>query len=209
MSHGSAPPVCVTGYHGTTRKDAESILANGFEIREKPHHWLGQGVYFWQDAPHRASQWALEDAKRRRLKPDVAVLRVQIQLEDCIDLLDISWFSMIRACYWLYRAKCERCGVALPPQEGIKIASSSPLFTKSDEHGGLWKLLGSPHRLDCDVVDYAVWYLTEKENMKVGCIRSVFLEGERLYEESHLYDKAHVQVAVRDLNLISNTPEII
>lgn len=42
----------VCGYHGTTLARADAILENGqFQLSQNPWDWLGDGVYFWQDAP--------------------------------------------------------------------------------------------------------------------------------------------------------------
>ena len=48
----------VTGYHGTRKDAAERILAEGFKKSENDWEWLGHGVYFWQDGPARAKEWA-------------------------------------------------------------------------------------------------------------------------------------------------------
>ena len=44
----------VYGYHGTTKDVALEIKRNGFRASENAYDWLGDGVYFWQDAPSRA-----------------------------------------------------------------------------------------------------------------------------------------------------------
>ena len=46
------------GYHGTTAQDAQAILQSGFRPSTNRYDWLGDGVYFWQDAPARAWEWA-------------------------------------------------------------------------------------------------------------------------------------------------------
>jgi hypothetical protein len=48
----------VLGYHGTSRENAIRILNNGFRVSSNDYDWLGEGVYFFQDAPMRALQWA-------------------------------------------------------------------------------------------------------------------------------------------------------
>ena len=44
--------VGITGYHGTSSRHAESIAKNGLDpdkTHERLNHWLGQGVYFYED----------------------------------------------------------------------------------------------------------------------------------------------------------------
>jgi hypothetical protein len=48
----------VDGYHGTSRNAAEMIVSEGWKLSQNEYDWLGDGVYFWQDAPHRALEWA-------------------------------------------------------------------------------------------------------------------------------------------------------
>ena len=36
-------------YHGTDLKCAESIRTNGFVPRYSSEHWLGNGIYFFED----------------------------------------------------------------------------------------------------------------------------------------------------------------
>ena len=50
----------VYGYHGTSQTKAASILENGFLASDNDYDWLGTGIFFFQDAPIRAKQWAIE-----------------------------------------------------------------------------------------------------------------------------------------------------
>src|SRR5687767_808003 len=103
MSVGGTPReriVEVVGYHGTSRANAAAILDRataeplrpglGFEPRDWLGHWLGQGIYLWQDAPRRAQEWA-----RATHGADAAVLGalLYLPLNDCIDLFDVAWVS--------------------------------------------------------------------------------------------------------------------
>jgi hypothetical protein len=49
----------VYGYHGTSRTKAANILKQGFLASDNDYDWLGTGIYFFQDAPIRATQWAI------------------------------------------------------------------------------------------------------------------------------------------------------
>jgi hypothetical protein len=53
-----ATPIEIYGFHGTNIDSAKSILEKGFEQSQKRYDWLGDGIYFWQDAPERAWEWA-------------------------------------------------------------------------------------------------------------------------------------------------------
>jgi len=47
------------GHHGTHREFARSILASGFN-RSHGEQWFGDGVYFFEDDPVEAKNWAIK-----------------------------------------------------------------------------------------------------------------------------------------------------
>lgn len=74
-------PLKVYGYHGTNTDIASMIIDRGFNISFNDYDWLGTGVYFFQDAPLGAFQWA-----NFRYPENPAVIRSLIRLENCMDL---------------------------------------------------------------------------------------------------------------------------
>lgn len=169
----------VYGYHGTSRQAASTILCNGFRPSDNDYDWLGTGVYFFQDAPERAMQWATEQHPN-----NPAVIRSVIRLENCIDLLDINWFPIIREAYSLFVDEYRKINQPLPSQ--------NPERSKA-------------HRLDCAYFNYVVQEILEPQGQRIGAIRAIFLEGERVFPTSAIFDLAHVQIAVRDLSLIEES----
>jgi len=99
----------VRGFHGTSQALAESVLATGFHISQNEYDWLGDGIYFFQDAPQRARQWA-----EKKYASSPAVLSADITLEDCIDLLDTQWFNLISDSYNSFLDLLKRAGMELP-----------------------------------------------------------------------------------------------
>ena len=50
----------VYGYHGCCKSVADSILS-GLDVllsSDNDYDWLGTGIYFWEEAPARAYEWA-------------------------------------------------------------------------------------------------------------------------------------------------------
>jgi hypothetical protein len=156
------------GFHGTSAEAAQRILSAGFKISRNEYDWLGDGAYFFQDAPARALEWA-----RQRFGDDAAVLGAEIDLADCIDLLDIPWERAIVRAYERYVARLAKSGASAPRQTS------------------------GAHRLDRNVINYFVTGATA-EGMKVRSVRAVFPEGEPMFPGSALLTRAHVQIAVRD-----------
>lgn len=70
------------GYHGTSLTAAKRIIANGFEIREeRDDHWLGQGIYFFNEDIEQAELWALRRYHGRKsavIKADISIPRDKV-----------------------------------------------------------------------------------------------------------------------------------
>jgi len=71
-------------YHGCSAETAQIVLG-GFEflVRENSYDWLGPGVYFWENDPIRALQWAC--LPERKIERPTLVGAV-IDLGRCLDL---------------------------------------------------------------------------------------------------------------------------
>jgi hypothetical protein len=164
----------VRGFHGTSQDLARSILAIGFHVSRNDYDWLGDGIYFFQDAPQRAWEWAEE-----RFGHSAAVLAADILLEDCMDLLDRLWFHVLSDSYDAFLAHLKEAG------------REPPVQTRG------------AHRLDRAVINYVVGILAE-QGVRVRSVRAAFAEGSPVYPKSALFDKAHIQIAVRDPALIRN-----
>jgi hypothetical protein len=56
------------------------------------------------------------------------------------------------------------------------------------------------HRLDCAFFNFAIELISQAQ--RIDSIRAAFLDGERLFPSSAIFDLAHIQIAVRNPNLI-------
>ena len=83
-------PITVVGYHGTSKEFANKIIADGFQPSQESWDWLGNGVYFWQDAPLRAYAWA--EARY----PEPCVVATRITLARFVDLLDLAGMQTLK-----------------------------------------------------------------------------------------------------------------
>jgi hypothetical protein len=156
------------GFHGTSAEAARRILSSGFEVSRNEYDWLGDGAYFFQDAPARALEWA-----RQRFGADAAVIGAEIDLSDCIDLLDPQWHAVVRESYADLLERLERSGKLVPRQTT------------------------GAHRLDRAVINHTAGLL-EGRGLPARTVRAAFVEGEPLFSGSGLWSLAHIQIAVRD-----------
>lgn len=172
-----SPTIQVFGYHGTSTEKANTILSEGFRVSDNDYDWLGECVYFFQDAPYRAMQWATQQHPQ-----NPAVIRAVIQLDNCIDLLDIKWFPPLKIVYNSFREGYQRFERPLPKQ--------NPTLSKA-------------HRLDCAFFNYAT-ELLRSQRQEMEAIRAVFVEGENMFPSSAIFDLAHIQIAVKNTALIKD-----
>lgn len=168
----------ICGYHGTSTAKVTNILTNGFRQSDNDYDWLGTGIYFFQDAPLRAKQWATQ-----QYPENPAVIRALIRLDNCIDLFDVAWQPVLKNLYNSFVAQYRWTNRPLPKQ--------NPDRSKA-------------HRLDCAFFNF-VSEVIFSQGQSVESIRAAFMEGERLFPDSAIFDLAHVQIAIRNPTLIITT----
>jgi len=155
----------VRGYHGTRLGVAATILEmQANEPSRKPDNWLGSGAYYWEAGLRRAWIWA-----EHRYGKDAVVVSVNINLDQCLDLVDGAQHPLLQIAHELVRRDFERQNLKLPAN------------TKTQ------------HPLDCLVIDYVC------DVLKPGftTIRAPFEDGDPVYQGSRITSMAHVQICVK------------
>ncbi|BDI32281.1 hypothetical protein CCAX7_43320 [Capsulimonas corticalis] len=168
-------PQSIIGYHGCDLDIANRLL-NGepFHKSANDYDWLGSGVYFWEYAPYRAWDWA-----QKRYGDQAAVLRAEIVLGDCLNLLDTDYFSDLGSVYNKLAHAFASQGVALP----------------FNSRGA--------NRLDRIVIDKFCEEYTQGGG-DFDTVRSCFAEGAPLYDGSKILSLTHTQIAVRNAGCIQD-----
>jgi len=89
-------PLFVFGFHGCDRSVAEKVLAGDAELQpsDNGYDWLGTGIYFWENAPERALEWACAQNKK-----EPYVVGAIIQLSSCLNLMDTESTSVLNDTY--------------------------------------------------------------------------------------------------------------
>jgi hypothetical protein len=165
----------IRGYHGTSATHAAVILRDGFIRSDNDYDCLGDGVYFFEDGLAQASAWAT-----RAHPSEPAVVQADVRLEDCMDLKDsVGWVPLLAEAH----------------DEVLRVSREQDL--------PLPRQTGSTHRLDRMVVEVTVAIL-ERKGTPIRAVRAVFAEGAPAFPGSFLSEGFHVQVAVRDTDLIHN-----
>ena len=170
----------VLGYHGC---DASTVdkLVNGLEKQipsEKPHDWLGSGLYFWEDSYSRAWKWAQAEAKNPESNiQEPAVLGAVIDLGNCLNPIDAESLELVRSAHRAFLDICNISGLTPPQNKGKD-------FKARFLDRAVFETL---HRLRQD----------EKKD-PFDSVRAFFVEGEPLYENAGLRTLDHIQICVRN-----------
>lgn len=193
----------VFAFHGCDKSIADEVFNNQVRLKNSTntHDWLGHGVYFWQDDPARALDWAKNDVKAS----EPAVVGAVLHLGKCLDLLNFRTASYVKD---LHGSMCQNLadkGIVIP--RNLKKPGS-------DFFGG--------RGLDCAVIQYVHTVVEDsivdqmgidrgKSNAKkliqnhpdyYDSVRGMFPEGRELYENAGFREKNHIQICVRNPNCI-------
>ena len=182
-------PRSIIGYHGCDRRFAQELIAGRVDAAawlasEKDYDWLGHGVYFWEHAPGRAWQWAVE-----RHPGAEAVVAVEIRLGRCLDLGDTRAPLLLRAVYEEAKEAMELDGKELPSNVGGPDKKA--------------------RKLDCFILNRLMKSVDRGEVKMYQTIRCPFEEGEPAYPGSNIRVQSHVQIAVRDPRCLSRKVYLI
>lgn len=175
-------PAFVLGFHGCDVSVHDDVLKKGIELNQSTndYDWLGHGIYFWEQSPKRALEYA-EELKRnpRKSKHPIktpCVIGAIIDLSSCLNLLDSACIGVVKSAY-----------------EGYSLIT--PEDRRPTNKGGADLLL---RYLDCAVIQ-ALHGFTKG---KYDTVRGLFREGEPLYDGAGFFEKTHIQICVRNAECI-------
>jgi hypothetical protein len=125
----SKRPNLILGFHGCDKSIAEKVI-NGECLNESTndYDWLGHGIYFWQNSPERALEYANTAMGRPNstiTKPDV--VGAIIDLGNCLDLLEMNHIQEVKKAYIVF----EKIEIEDRPQNEL-IQDGFPMLRKLD-----------------------------------------------------------------------------
>lgn len=184
-------PSFALGFHGCDEALAEAVFAGQQTLRpsENEYDWLGHGIYFWENSPNRALQYARSLARHpRRSRGRVnkpAVVGAVIDLGSCLNLLDAESIHLVKQGYEQLAATFAIANKPLPANRAP--AGSNDLLLR---------------HLDCAVIEFAHALRAEKGQASFDSARAAFIEGDPLYKNAGFHEQAHIQICVRDTRRI-------
>lgn len=179
-------PSFVLGFHGCDKSTGEDILSGKIvhEYSENKYDWLGSGIYFWENDPNRARNWANEQCARKLIK-EPFIIGAVIDLKKCLNLLQIDALESLIPAYNFLNQTYKSSGYKN--------------FPRNKSLSGKDRLI---RNLDCAVIETLHRLNTELKEAPYDTVRGVFFEGKDLYPGAGFKEKNHIQICVRNRNCI-------
>lgn len=178
----------VLGFHGCDISVYDEVISHNQPLKESQNEydWLGHGIYFWEQNPQRAYEWAEILSKRPNSKIKTpAVIGAVIDLGYCLNLLDSASISVLKRQYELLKKEFELVGKDLPQNRNI--GSNKDLLLRN---------------LDCAVIQNLHYDRKTSGVQAFDSIRGLFIEGNQIYLESGFREKTHIQLCICNPNCI-------
>ena len=144
--------------------------------------WLADGIYFWEQNPQRALDYAQEVSmgdQYNKVKIKTAfVLGAIIELGHCLNLVEAESLNILDAAYQGLAKTNEEAGLKMP------------------------KTQGNIRKLDCAVISFIHESRRRTNEVPYDSIRSAFNEGLEIYPGASFTARNHIQICIRKHELI-------
>jgi hypothetical protein len=173
-------PLTIIGFHSCDKEVGLRIL-NGRDTllpSKNSWDWLGNGIYFWENDPLRAIEYASECSQRKQFNRipirTPFVVGAIIDLKNCFNLIEKESLSILNPHYNDLKKQCYDVG------KEISI---------NNQHN---------RALDCQVIQYIHQLNSSMNATPYDTVRCAFPEGEQAYPGSSITSRLHIQVCVRN-----------
>lgn len=177
-------PFQVTGFHSCDKEIGLKVLNGLAELNHSANKWdwLGEGIYFWEQNPLRALEYANESAQgdqfnKVRIKTPF-VLGAIIELGTCLNLIEPQSLVVLNEAYYEMVKVYEVAEKKMPVNKGNNRA------------------------LDCAVIKFVHQSRKEVNEPPYDTIRCAFTEGEEVYPGASFTSRGHIQICVLNDALI-------
>jgi hypothetical protein len=185
-------PGIVLGFHGCDESVGEALLCGKtkhLRASSNEYDWLGSGIYFWENDPKRAFEFAQEAVNNPHLTTGKIstpfVVGAVIDLGLCLNLLDRMALDEIVRAYDLLAKAHELAEIKLPENKGQDRGA------RYLDRAVLELLHESRTRMNSR-------RKTKGKFAPYDTVRGAFWEGGELYPNAGIGKKSHIQIAVRN-----------
>lgn len=174
------------GFHGCEKDLAQDIILKRKPMKpsENSYDWLGSGIYFWENDPFRAYEFA-RDVKGCA---EPFVIGAILDLGYCLDLTCRANVNLLTS-IWK--------NIVEPSYREGRLRANKPGRNKG-ENGELMLRF-----LDRFVIETLHKYNREKGYEEYDSVRAGFWEGDSIYPTAGFMEKSHIQICIRNYDCIS------
>jgi len=140
------------------------------------YHWLGTGIYFWEDDAVRALEWARSKQARGACE-DPFVVGAVIDLKRCLDFQLRENLNLLKDAYAAFAEERKGLGLELPVNRKARNDQSESKVLRFLDHA----VIETVHKV-----------------AEFDSVRGVFSEGEGIYPGSGILELTHSQLAIRN-----------
>jgi hypothetical protein len=176
-------PFQVIGFHSCD-KDVGLTVINGqaqLKPSNNPWDWLGEGIYFWEQNPDRALQYAVEAAIKKQVYAGNIktpfVIGAIIELGNCLNLIVPESVDAVKEAYSGLEKIYTEAGKKMPDNKDAN------------------------RKLDCAVFIHESG--KDKPNLKYDTISCAFVEGDPIYPGANFTTRLHIEICVLNSDLIT------
>lgn len=140
----------IAGYHcNDSERINKYVTTNELIIDRRDTHWLGEGMYFWDNLAN-GNYW-LRQKKRKYPSKEFKIAKSIISyLENSmLDLTDVDICNSIERLFITYKKKLGDLGVDYPLGKKLNLLRELDSFTYS-----IVKVHGSYEKISSDLIDY-------------------------------------------------------
>ncbi|HLP18450.1 MAG TPA: hypothetical protein VK470_19480 [Bacteroidota bacterium] len=188
----STKPGLILAFHGCDQSVVEKVLLGKAMLKPSmnEYDWLGNGIYFWENDPKRALEYAtqIKNSPRTQSSSKIsipAVIGAVINLGFCLDLLEYGNLQLVKLAYSYLEKTYINSGRRLP--ENIRPLGANDVLRRN---------------LDCASIE-ALHKIRKDTGLKpFDSVRGVFWEGKEIFPTSGFREKDHIQISIRNPNCI-------
>ena len=171
-------PSEVIGFHSCDKSTGINVLNGKIDLKpsENSWDWLGNGIYFWEQNPDRALQYAQDSSQGKqfnRIKIKTPfVLGAIIETGNCLNLMEPESFQILSQAYNDLQKIYNQLDKKVPVNKGDK------------------------RELDCAIFKLIHQSNVDNKRKQYDSIRSAFSEGLEVYPTANFTSKGHIQICV-------------
>lgn len=177
-------PFQVIGFHSCDKEVGLNILNGKDQLKPSinPWDWLGSGIYFWEQNPEKAMDYAKKCAAgNQKFSGSIKtpfVIGAIIELGNCLNLIEPKSLKILKEAHKELEKTYKVAGKKLPSNKGAS------------------------RKLDCAVIQSIHETNKRSEIKSYDTVRSPFHEDGELYPDSNFTNGLHIEICVINPSMI-------